>query len=66
MRSTKITVLLDVVLSSSQISLLADVSEKITAFFTRTIMQAVSTSETSINVHRTTLRNIPDGSHINL
>jgi hypothetical protein len=46
---------------------LSDVSEVITATIIRAIialMMAVITSETSVNFYETTLRNIPENSHL--
>jgi hypothetical protein len=46
--------------------ILTDVSEVLTVSNIRVItlmMEATSTSETSVNIYQTTRRNIPEGSH---
>jgi hypothetical protein len=46
---------------------LTDVSEVLTAFVIKAIAlmkEAVSTSETSVNFYKTTLRNIPEDGHL--
>jgi hypothetical protein len=40
------------------------VSDVLSAFITRTMMEAVSTSETSVNLYQTTRCNIPEDSHL--
>jgi hypothetical protein len=44
---------------------LADVSEVLTASIIRAmVMEAISTSETSVNFYQTTRRSVPEDSHL--
>jgi hypothetical protein len=44
--------------------MLTDVSEELAASISRAMMEAESTSETSVNFYQTTRRNIPQDSHL--
>jgi hypothetical protein len=53
------------ILRSVAWNILTDVSVVLTAFIIRSLMmEAVSSSETSVNIYRTTRRNVAENSHL--